>query len=239
MIDLRLNLISAIRSELVKHADPEAKVRAQSYFKETIEAYGVKTAVVNQIARKYWLEVKGFSKQAVFDLCEELFKSNLNEEAFIAFEWAYRMRNLYSKDDMAVFTDWISRYVDNWAKCDTLCNHAVGALIDQYPELIDDLKSWARSENRWLRRAAAVSLIMPARRGRFLPDIFEIATLLLTDQDDLVRKGYGWMLKEASKTHLNDVFDFIVRNKESMPRTALRYAIEKMPVEMRRQAMEK
>lgn len=236
---MRLDLISAIRGELVQLADPETKDRAQSYFKERIEVYGVKTAVVNKIARKYWLEVKGFDKQAIFDLCQELLKSNLNEEAFIACDWSCRMLDLLCADDLNVFTNWISRYIDNWAKCDTLCNHAVGALIDKYPELIDELKHWARSENRWLRRAAAVTLIIPARKGRYLQDIFEIATILLTDQDDLVQKGYGWMLKEASKSHLQEVYDFILKHKSTMPRTALRYAIEKMPVEMRSQAMEK
>lgn len=238
VISMNSELLSNIRRELVQQADQKTRDSAQSYFKEPIEVYGVKTAIVNRIAGNYWQGVKLFGKQAIFDLCEELLKSNFNEEAFIACDWAYRVRDQYCADDLSVFADWIGKYIDNWAKCDTLCNHAVGALIDKYPELIEELKHWATSENRWLRRAAAVSLIIPARRGRFLHDIFEIATLLLTDQDDLVRKGYGWMLKEASKSHLSEVFDYIIRNKESMPRTALRYAIEKMPVEMRHQAME-
>ncbi len=98
---------------------------------------------------------------------------------------------------------------------------------------------WARSENRWLRRAAAVSLILPARRGRFLVEVFEIADRLLTDGDDMVQKGYGWMLKEASRLHQQDVFDYVVRNRRVMPRTALRYAIELMPKELRAGAMKK
>jgi 3-methyladenine DNA glycosylase AlkD len=53
----------------------------------------------------------------------------------------------------------------------------------------------------------------------------------------MVQKGYGWLLKEASKAHQQQVFDYVMKWKAKMPRTALRYAIEKMPVEMRRQAM--
>lgn len=236
---MRSDLISAIREELVQLTDPKTKDQAQSYFKEPIKVYGVKTAIVNQIAGKYWLEVKALDKQAVFDLCEVLFKSRFNEEAFIACNWAYRLRNQLCAEDAAVFANWIDSYIDNWAKCDTLCNHAVGALIDKYPELIQILKKWARSDNRWLRRAAAVTLIIPARKGRYLQDIFEISTILLTDRDDLVQKGYGWMLKEASKTHLNDVFDYVVSNQAVMPRTALRYAIENMPETLRHRAMGK
>ena len=64
-------------------------------------------------------------------------------------------------------------------------------------------------------------------------------TILLEDRDDMVQKGYGWMLKEASKKHQAEVFDYVMKQKARMPRTALRYAIEKMPVEMRRRAMER
>ena len=96
---------------------------------------------------------------------------------------------------------------------------------------------WAYAENRWKRRASAVSLIIPARKGLFLPEVFEIAKILLKDTDDLVQKGYGWMLKVASQANQQDVFEFIMAHKAKMPRTALRYAIEKMPLEMRRVAM--
>jgi 3-methyladenine DNA glycosylase AlkD len=64
-----------------------------------------------------------------------------------------------------------------------------------------------------------------------------MSEILLTDKDDMVQKGYGWLLKEASKKHQAEVFDYVMKWKAKMPRTALRYAIEKMPVEMRRRAM--
>lgn len=81
----------------------------------------------------------------------------------------------------------------------------------------------------WMRRAAAVSLIVPAKRGKFLDDAFEIADLLLIDSDDIVQKGYGWLLEEASRKHQKEVFDYVMIDKKAMPRTALRYAIELMP----------
>ncbi len=84
-----------------------------------------------------------------------------------------------------------------------------------------------------------MTLIIPARRGYFLPDILQIADILLLDREDLVQKGYGWMLKEASKPHQEEIFQYIMQHKSEMPRTALRYAIEKMPPELKRQAMQK
>ena len=108
-----------------------------------------------------------------------------------------------------------------------------------FPHRIADLKEWAKSENRWLRRASAVTLIIPAKKGFFLEDIFEISDILLEDGDDMVQKGYGWMLKDASITHIDEVFEYVMKNKRRMPRTALRYAIERMPKEMKAEAMKK
>lgn len=86
-----------------------------------------------------------------------------------------------------------------------------------YPAFLAELKRLAKSDNRWVRRAVAVSLIVPARKGMFLNDVFEIADTLLTDKDDLVQKGYGWMLKVAANKHEQAVFDYVVANKAVMP----------------------
>lgn len=82
-----------------------------------------------------------------------------------------------------------------------------------------------------------MTLIVPARKGLFLNEIFGIADILLTDKDDMVQKGYGWMLKAASEVYEREVFDYVMSHKAVMPRTALRYAIEKMPAELRAEAM--
>ncbi len=106
-----------------------------------------------------------------------------------------------------------------------------------FPERISYLKKWAKLPGRWMKRASAVTLIVPARKGLFLNDIFKIADILLLDKDDMVQKGYGWMLKASSQAYQKEVFDYVIRNKAVMPRTSLRYAIEKMPQELRTKAM--
>jgi 3-methyladenine DNA glycosylase AlkD len=232
-------VISAIRTELIKQADEETKRGASHYFKEGIILYGVKTASVEKIASRYFPEVKPLGKKGVLKLCEELLKSGYMEEAFIACEWSYRFHKEYEAGDFSVFERWVKNYIDNWAKCDTLCNHTIGSIVDKYPQFLENLKQWTKSENRWLRRASSVTLIIPAKEGKFLPDIFEIADNLLTDQDDLVQKGYGWLLKVASSRHQAEVLAYVMKNRNIMPRTALRYAIEKMPADLKRQAMSK
>lgn len=230
-------IIRKIQEELLKNTDENTISTYQRYFREKVVYHGVKTAVVMRIASQYAKQINLMDKQNVFSLCEDLLKTDYGEEAAIAFKWAYLVRRLYEPADFSVFETWICRYVNSWAKCDDFCNHAVGSLIEQYPGFIKDLEKWARSENRWFRRASAVTLVLPARQGKFLKEIFGIADILLCDKDDLVQKGYGWMLKEASRQHQKEVFAYIEHRKAVMPRTALRYAIEKMPEEMRRTAM--
>lgn len=236
---MQTDVLEAVREDLAQSVDAKTRDGAQRFFKEDVKFHGVKSAAVKKIAQKYQRAIKGRDKRDIFALCENLLQSGYGEEAFIAFEWAYSLRKEYEPADFRVFESWIRKYVDNWAKCDTLCNHTIGAFIEKYPGFIENLKGWARSENRWLKRASAVTLILPARKGDFLSEVLEISDILLKDEDDLVQKGYGWMLKEASKKHQEEVYEYIMRRKSDMPRTALRYAIEKMPEDLRRKAMER
>lgn len=233
------NTIVLIRQELNQIADEKTKEGGQRYFKEAVKLYGVKTSEVNKIGKKYFDSIKEKDKSEIFDQCEELWQSGYMEESFIACNWSYSIHKRYEEKDLKIFERWLDKYVSNWASCDTLCNHTIGTFMEMYPAYVVDLKKWAGSENRWLRRGSAVSLIIPARKGKFLNDIFEIASILLLDQDDLVQKGYGWMLKAASQAHQDQVYDYVMKYKDVMPRTALRYAIEKMPVGLKKEAMKR
>lgn len=232
-------VIEKIREELMEKADPAIRESSKRFFKEEPKCYGMKTADVTKIAKKYYKVISGRPKSEIFELCEELYKSGYMEESFIVSEWTASMSERFLKDDIFVFKHWIDTYITNWASCDGFCNHAVGDFIKKYPESIRELKSWTQSENRWMRRAAAVSLIVPAKKGEFLKESVEIADLLFSDSDDMVQKGYGWLLKEQSRVHTKEIFDYVMKNKKSMPRTSLRYAIELMPKELKAEAMKK
>ena len=239
---MQADIISRIRKDLAESIDEKTKNSSSRFFKEEVKCYGVKTSTVGKIAKDYFKEMEKTGKadkKNIFALAEELLQSDYCEEAYIAFEWVYQVRAEYTEDDFPVFERWVENYVNNWAKCDTLCNHTLGSFIEEFPDFVENLKTWAKSDNRWLRRASAVTLILPARKGLFLPEVFAIASILLTDKDDLVRKGYGWMLKEASKQHQQEVFEFVMKNKKEMPRTSLRYAVEKFSPDLRTEAMKK
>jgi len=232
-------IIERIRKELIKNGDEKTRIQGERFFKENVKIYGLKSAQTAEIGKEFYKELADKSKANVFALCEELWKSGYMEESFIACNWSYNVRKQYRPADFKVFERWVNKYVTNWASCDTLCNHTVGTFIEMYPTYLKELKRWAKSDNRWVRRASAVTLIVPARKGLFLEDIFEIADILHSDPDDMVQKGYGWMLKVASQAHQKEVFDYVMRKKKTMPRTALRYAIEKMPADLKVKAMAK
>jgi 3-methyladenine DNA glycosylase AlkD len=234
-----MHIITEIRDLLESEGDESLRASGKKFFKESVNLYGVKTARVIQIAKEKRKALQGIPKTELFMLCGELWQSGMLEEAFIACNWSETVQKEYAQGDFDIFERWVNQYVTNWATCDTLCNHTVGSFVMAFPDTIEKLKEWALSPNRWTRRAAAVSLIIPARKGLFRNEIFEIATILLKDTDDMVRKGYGWMLKAASEANQREVFDFVIRHKKVMPRTALRYAIEKMPPEMKAKAMAK
>ncbi len=232
-------IIEKVRQTLIDAADEKTRLSGERFFKEEVKIYGVASASAQKFSRDFFKEVKNLPKDEILALCEEFWKSGYMEESFVACHWSDLIHDRLVREDFATLERWVSLYVSNWASCDTLCNHTVGGFIDMYPEYLGELKRWAKSSNRWVKRASAVSLIIPARNGRYLGDIFEIADILLLDKDDMVQKGYGWMLKAASQAHQQEVFEYVVRNKGVMPRTALRYAIEKMPGELKVIAMSK
>ena len=232
-------ILTSLRSELSTIADEKTRKQGEKFFKEEVSMYGIKSAQVTAISKKYYQKIKNLEKNEIFTLCEELWKSGIMEECMIACQWSEKQSKYFVEEDIELFERWISKYVSNWATCDTLCNHTVGSIVTMYPKLTLYMKQWSKSPNRWMRRASAVTFIIPARKGLFLDDIFEIAQTLLIDTDDLVQKGYGWMLKAASQAYQQEVFEFIMKNKKEMPRTALRYAIEKMPEDLRKKAMAK
>ncbi len=231
--------LNEIREELKANIDKKYKESSYRFFKEKISLYGVKTPKVRQIARKYFNEIKSLNKKQIFDICYELFKNQYNEEATIAIQFIAKINDRLEKKDFKQL-DKLYNYVNNWGKCDDFCLNVISHFIVKFPQFKKNVKLWTKSNNMWRRRASAVAFI---RGGswriyeNYLEDIFEVAIELLYDKEDLVQKGYGWMLKITSEIYQKQVFEFVMKYKSTMPRTALRYAIEKMPPNLKKQAM--
>ena len=134
-------VISRIRQELESQADPQIQQTSKRFFKDDIACYGMKTASVMVLAKKYWKEIKHREKQEIFALCEELYRTGYLEESFIVSNWAHALSGRYEREDLVVFRRWIDTYISNWASCDGFCNHTMGDFIEQYPEYTADLSN--------------------------------------------------------------------------------------------------
>lgn len=235
-------IIENIRQELENQIDKNYKKNYQKFSKEKIKTRGVRIPIVRQITKKYFKEISTWSKNEILDICQKFSESGYNEEFIIAVQWLGEIKEDLEKKDFKKLKIFIQN-IDNWAKCDDFCLRVLSHFIVKYPEFRKEIQNWTSSENRWQRRISAVSFIKGGNIWQvhpdYLKDIFKTAEILLKDKDDLVQKGYGWMLKVTAENHQKEVFDFVMKNKKEMPRTALRYAIEKMPPHLKKQAMQK
>ena len=156
--------LTNLRTQLQKLIDPQSQKTYARFFKEPVKFYGIRTPILQKFAKTLRQEIKHEDKQTIRGYCQALLQSDYCEEAFIVCQRSYSMRNQYDEKDFAIFASRIEKYINNRAKCDTFCNHTIGAFIEQSPSSISHLKQRTKSGNRRVRRASAVSLIVPARR---------------------------------------------------------------------------
>ena len=160
----------------------------------------------------------------------KLIKSKIHEERLVGLLiLVYKYKSAKSeveKDE--IFSAYLKhfKYINNWDLVDVTCPYIVGAhLVDKNRRV---LYEWARSDHLWTKRIAIVSNWWFIRNGD-LKEVFKISKILLRDEHDLIHKAVGWMLREAGKKHQESLEDFLVKYYAVMPRTMLRYAIEKFP----------
>ena len=201
---------------------------------------GLKTSEVRRLSANMFRNIKNESIDNVFRLCNDFLDDHSWEMGVIAFDWAYRMRAQYTKETFDIFESWLLEYVRGWGDCDDFCTHAVGELLCQFPELFERVTKWTDNNEFWMRRAAAVTLIPALFKERYSSfDPFVVSDALMYDKHDLVQKGYGWMLKIYSYKEFDKVYEYLKRNRETMPRVAFRYAMEKMPEDIRKELLKK
>ncbi|MGD2142249.1 MAG: DNA alkylation repair protein [Candidatus Bathyarchaeota archaeon] len=224
-------IVSEIKGEMRGIGNPCRRKRVKSYFRETIKTHGLTSAQEKELAKKYYTRVKG-ELQTTIEVVDELIESGVLDEAQVGIRLLRRMANRLTPNHFEILDGWVG-HLTNWANTDSLGTWIISEVLDKDPNLVESLLGWTSSESRWRRRAAAVSLVPIARKGEMLEEIFRVADRLMTDEDDMVQKGVGWLLKEASKNHPNEIRSYLLRWREEASALILRYASEKLPSEMR------
>ncbi|MFB0557832.1 MAG: DNA alkylation repair protein [Candidatus Bathyarchaeia archaeon] len=228
---MNCSIVDEIREAIRRRASPEGAEKAKRFFKEPIETYGLSSPQVDEIVKQFYPIVKSDLDLAM-DVAGKLIGSRVLDEASVSIRLLRRMTRLFTPETFEVLDEWVV-HLTNWANTDGLSTWLISETIRLEPGLVKRLIQWASSDNRWRRRAAAVSLVPIARKGEMLDEVFNIADRLMTDGDDMVQKGVGWLLKEASKGHPNEVRDYLLRWRGQTSALVLRYASEKLSREMR------
>ena len=229
-------LAAELRAALERLADSAAARQARKYFREPVEVLGVGTPDLRRLVREAHRQVaRAWGLREALTACDLLLRDRRVEVKGAGLVLLGRFRRRFEPSVIPVVERWLtSNRCDSWASVDALCSEVLWPLLESHPALLARTRRWASSPNRWVRRASLVALVLMARRGERLPFVYSIALRLLGDDEDLVQKPCGWLLREAGKTDPRRLESFLRRHGPRIPRTTLRYAIERFPAGKRR-----
>jgi 3-methyladenine DNA glycosylase AlkD len=230
-----------IKAWLEEHQDPKRAAFMRKYFKEADAAdfYGISTPPVREFEKNLWDRIReAWTVDDAIRLCDLMLPDKYHEMKGLAILFLLRFQKDYRPELFRTVKGWLEKdFCNSWAAVDVLCPDALGALFRKFPKLAGEVKGWAGHRNRWVKRASAVGFVKLARRGLFLDEAYDVAGRLFGVPDDLIHKATGWLLREAGKTDPGRLEAFLLQNGPRIPRTALRYAIEKFPEAKRKRLL--
>ena len=222
-----------IRDGLRHGGSREHAKGVQWFFKEEIRSHGWYTADLRRFARQASREIrKTGGLETLLQVADRLFTGEVLEEKVFAVLLLEKSVAKFGEREFRLFESWLDR-VSSWADHDALVHYLIGPMIAAEPRRAARAFRWAKSKNRWRRRAAAVSLIRGARQRLSFPEIVRVSEALLADHDDLVQKGLGWLLREAAKADPHTTVPYLLRIRDRAPRPVLRTACATLPATTR------
>lgn len=224
--------------ELRARADPGKAAEVRRYFRHSVDALGISTPQVRAyVASLRRGAARGFTARDALAFGEVLLRDRHLEAKSCGVTMVERFSRRLGTGELETLRRWIVQHARNWATLDHLATRLLAPMAEGAPHALNAVAGWRRSRDPWLRRASAVSLVPLARRGVALDVAYRVARSLLGETDDLVRKGCGWLLREAGKTDPRRLEEFLRRHGPRIPRVTLRYAIERFPAPRRRELL--
>jgi 3-methyladenine DNA glycosylase AlkD len=233
---MKVAALDNIRKELQSMADPDKAAILQRFFKTGPGQYGEGDIFIGVIVPHLRQVAKKFSQLPLKEI-RMLLYSRIHEERLVALlilVWRYGSSSNTSssakkeKEEIVKFYLDNIKQVNNWDLVDVSAPNILGAYLVDSRDRRRLLYKLARSENVWERRIAIVATHHFIRKGDF-SDTLKIAEMLLQDRHDLIHKAVGWMLREVGKRDAAAEEAFLEKHCRVMPRTMLRYAIERLP----------
>lgn len=224
--------LDELKSDLKKAENPEKAKLLQRFFKTGKGEYAegdIFLGVMVPETRKVAVKHKDLSLKDV----ENLLKSNFHEERLCALLLLVHNYQQHEEKREEIFNFYLknTKYINNWDLIDLSCHKIIGHYLSDKNR--DILYKLAKSDNLWERRIAIISTAYFINKKDF-SDTLKISKILLHDKHDLIHKAVGWMLREIGKRDVSVLESFLKKHYKNMPRTMLRYSIEKFPEKKRK-----
>ncbi len=206
----------------------------QWFFKEEVQSRGWYTADLRKVAvrmRRTILREQGL--EFLIEVADQLFRGSMLEEKVSAVMLLESQTAKFADREFARFDSWLDR-VSSWADHDSLVHNLIAPMVLLKPARCREVFRWAKSRDRWRRRAACVALIRSTREKKLFAEIVRLSNQLLPDNDDMVQKGLGWLLRETAKADPQRTVPYLMKIRDRAPRLVLRTACETLPVRLRR-----
>ena len=218
-----------IRRVLLDGASAPHSAEVQWFFKNKVKSRGWYTGELRKVAVRFRRTIAAENGiPYLVQVADELFRGDVLEEKIFAVLMLEAVVDECRNPEFKLFESWLDR-ISSWADHDGLVHYLLGPMIAADPRLLPRPLRWAKSKQRWHRRAAAVSLIHSTRQHKNFDHIQRITELLLPDKDDMVQKGLGWLLREAAKFNREETVAYLMSIRDRTPRLVLRTACETLP----------
>ncbi len=222
-----------LRQVLVNGASAPHTAEVEWFFKNEVQSRGWYTDELRKLARRFTKVIKGDAGLTyLIEIADLLFRGRVLEEKVLAVLLLETSTKEMTRKDFALFESWLKR-VNTWADHDALASYLLGPLMAADTTLSRHALLWAKSKDKWHRRAACVSLIRGVRINLFESETRRLTALLLDDQDPMVQKGLGWLLREAAKYNPEFAVPLLKKISNTAPRLVLRTGCETLPPDLR------
>lgn len=230
-----------IRTVIKNGGSAPHTIEVQRFFKHQVKARGWYTGELRKLAVRFRRTIVAeHGMPYLLQVSDQLFRGEVLEEKNFAVFLLEDSVAEFGKPQFKLFESWLDR-VSSWADHDALVHSLIGPMVAANAAFLTRPPRWAekKSSKPWHQRAAAVSLIHSTRQHKNFGDIQRITEMLLTSDEDMVRKGLGWLLREAAKANPEQTVKYLMTIRDRAPRLVLRTACETLPAGARKRVLEK
>jgi len=223
-----------MRKELRHKSNKQHRdVKMKTYVDDT-NYYGIKQSDMKGLVEEFTPRIKRLGVKRFIPIAEKLLQDEWFEESDFALRLMKTLQDKFDKDTLTVFEKWIDKYITSWVLCDKLSAGLISPLLKSRPSTAKSMIMWAASKDRMKKRAAIGSFMLHARRGNFLDYIFLISEMMIKENDDMLQKLTGLLLKEASKSGQREVLEFLKTRKHKMPKETFNQAAQNISEKTRK-----